>query len=187
MPSDYIYTNEGLISVNHLSHHGVPGMKLGVRRYEKNAGSYTQKGLKNYKLASDKYQRSREKFKSVKSSKNREEIKNARYDIKRAKKELNKSYKQLAIDKKADQGKRLYAEGKTITGNMQKNAIAQVGIVVGSKAVQSMLSTYGNHKVASIAGTAVGIGGTAVNAMLAGKTMRDNNRLRAYYGHSRET
>lgn len=32
MSSDYIYTNEGLISVNGLMHYGVPGMKWGHRK-----------------------------------------------------------------------------------------------------------------------------------------------------------
>ena len=170
---------------NELYHYGVLGMKWGVRRYRKNPGSYTQRGLKKYEESSNEYQSSREKFKKAKDSKNKEDIKTARREVKNSKKELDKSYAQLAMDKRADQGKRLYAKGKTISGNLKMNAIAQIGVVAGSRITQTILSSYGNQKLASIASNAVGIGGTVVNAIIAGKTIYNNSRLRAYYGHSR--
>lgn len=172
-------------NTNELYHYGVLGMKWGIHRYRESPGSYTQRGLKKYEEASDEYQSRREKLKKAKDSKNREDIKTARREVKNSKKELNKSYAQLKMDKKADQGKRLYAKGKTISGNLKINAIAQIGIIAGSKITQSILSSYGDQKLAFIASNAVGIGGTIINAILAGKTIRDNNRLRAYYGHSR--
>lgn len=172
-------------NTNELYHYSVLGMKWGVRRYQKNPGSYTRRGLKKYEEASDEYQSRREKFKKAKDSKNREDIKTARREVKNSKKELNKSYAQLAMDKRADQGKRLYAKGKTISGNLKMNAIAQIGVIAGSKITQSILSSHGNQKLAFIASNAVGIGGTVVNAILAGKTIHDNRRLRAYYSHFR--
>lgn len=51
MPSNYIYTSEGLISVDHLAHHGVKGMKWGVRRYQNLDGSLNAKGIKKYAKA----------------------------------------------------------------------------------------------------------------------------------------
>ena len=59
MPSDYIYTNEGLVPVNDLMHYGVPGMKWGVRRYHNADGSLTTAGIKRYgKMSDDKLQKS---------------------------------------------------------------------------------------------------------------------------------
>ena len=172
-------------NTNELYHYGVLGMKWGIHRYRESPGSYTQRGLKKYEEASDEYQSRREKLKKAKDSKNREDIKTARREVKNSKKELNKSYARLKMDKRADQGKRLYAKGKTISGNLKMNAIAQIGVIAGSKITQSILSLHGNQKLAFIASNAVGIGGTVVNAILAGKTIHDNRRLRAYYSHFR--
>lgn len=172
-------------NTNELYHYGVLGMKWGIHRYRESPGSYTQRGLKKYEEASDEYQSRKEKLKKAKDSKNREDIKTARREVKNSKKEFNKSYAQLKMDKRADQGKRLYAKGKTISGNLKMNAIAQIGVIAGSKITQSILSSHGNQKLAFIASNAVGIGGTVVNAILAGKTIHDNRRLRAYYSHFR--
>lgn len=47
-PNDYIYTNEGLVSVNELMHYGVPGMRWGHRRYQNSNGTLNDKGIKKY-------------------------------------------------------------------------------------------------------------------------------------------
>lgn len=169
---------------NELYHYGVLGMKWGVRRYENYDGSYTQRGVKRYKAASEKYERAKSKLNEAKKTQDKSFIKTAKRNVKDSKSELNKSYKRLSMDKKADQGKRLYQKGKTISGNYRVNAIAQTGIVVGSRVVSSFIASKGNTKYATLAGAAIGIGGTAVNAILAGKTNYENKRLRAYYGHS---
>lgn len=169
---------------NELYHYGVLGMKWGVRRYKNYDGSYTQRGVKRYEAASEKYERAKSKLNEAKKTRDKSSIKTAKRNVKDSKSELNKSYKRLSMDKKADQGKRLYQKGKTISGNYRVNAIAQTGIVVGSRVVSSFIASKGNTKYATLAGAAIGIGGTAVNAILAGKTNYENKRLRAYYSHS---
>jgi hypothetical protein len=172
-----------------LYHYGVKGMKWGVRRFQNYDGSYTKKGLERFRKAESDYDtavtnraKTKEAYKSGAATK--QQYKTAKSEVGSAKREMSKSYKQLKTDKMADQGKELYKRGKTITGNMHANAIAQVGVIVGSRVAQRVISsTVGDQKIANLTASAVGIGGTVVNMILAGKTYNDNKKLRAYYGH----
>lgn len=47
--------NYKIIYTDELSHHGIKGMKWGVRRYQNYDGSYTRAGLKRYNTAMDNY------------------------------------------------------------------------------------------------------------------------------------
>lgn len=46
--SEYVIYNGSLYSTDELYHHGVKGMKWGVRRYQNKDGSLTAKGIKRY-------------------------------------------------------------------------------------------------------------------------------------------
>ena len=99
---------------------------------------------------------------------------------------MNKDYKHLKQDKLADQGKSLYASGKTITGNSQvTNVLSSVGTTALSLAAYNAKSgnSLGGKNVTK---ALAAIGGLSI-ATAAAKGATDayqNKRLRAYYGHT---
>lgn len=172
-----------------LYHFGIKGMKWGVRRYQNYDGSYTQRGLARYRKAQEDYDSAKERASQAKrnyksGSGTRQQYKDAKREVTSKKEKLKGAYSKLKTDKLADQGKELYRKGKTITGNQKVSAIAQVGVIAGSRITQRLIaSRTGNTSLANIAASTIGVGGTVVNAIIAGKNYRQNKRLRAYYGH----
>lgn len=170
---------------NELYHYGVLGMRWGVRRYQNEDGSYTQKGLERYRRASDNYEAASARKRRAKASGDAYELSDAKREVKGTKRTLDKAYKSLKNDRWADRGKELYQEGKTITDGKQRTAIAQGAIILGSRVAGNILaSTYGQTRTTEIAVNTMFLGATAVNAAIAAKTAYNNRALRAYYGHS---
>ena len=176
---------------NELYHYGIKGMKWGIRRYQNYDGSYTKKGLERYNKAKDKFieaERNRKEAKKVlrtnRSQKNKDNYRTAKSEAKRRRDEANRAYDKLKTDKLADQGKELYRKGKTISGNNLTSARVQTAIVIGSGVVNRYISyKTGDVRLANASSAAIAIGGTAVNAILSGKSAYQNKRLRAYYAH----
>ena len=50
--SNYYIVDGSFVSEDYLCHYGVPGMKWGVRRYQRKDGSITEEGIKRYNQVS---------------------------------------------------------------------------------------------------------------------------------------
>ena len=211
-------------------------MKWGVRRYQNYDGSYTQAGVKRYHAAKSLYDESNAKYKQEKTkfkkamndlygrrtkfeerpalmtkiSKAKQSMIKAKKERKYEKKELNKAYKHLKQDKRADKGKQLYKEGKTITAGQELTnkliaaggSLSAIGLGMNKsliginpliktphkayyKDTKDMIKT----KIAENSSPVrIMIGaGAALGAVAAGKKIYDynkNKKLRAYYGPS---
>lgn len=179
---------------NELMHHGIKGMKWGVRRFQNYDGSYTQAGLKRYREAETKYYEAEKNYKEQKSkirsgSGRKNSYEAAKTNLKKSKKKLSDSYEKLKLDYKADKGKELYAKGKTITNNNLNTRIplfgaAVLGTTCASAAAKFVAARSKNSYKGYCTGKAVQYGSMVVSAIISGKTYLDNQKLRAYYGHS---
>ena len=186
---DYILTYEG---GDELYHHGIKGMRWGVRRYQNYDGSYTKKGLARYNKASERYEASKKrvaaakrKFESSSYDRNKalnamDELKAAKKESKAAKREMKSSYKKLKQDYVADKGKELYRSGQTITGNEFKKRVAAGASIVGDYLVGNL---YQNGVLSPAAAAAIEVGQNAAFWSYAIKKNSDNSKLRAYYAH----
>lgn len=141
--------------------------------------------MEGYEKSRAKEKQTKADYKSGKATKldvNR--AKNKRRDWKR---QLNKDYDQLRKDKVADEGKKLYQEGKTITDvsiEGRGKIHAATSISIGASVLTRELARNGNMKAA--AGTALVVNGSALVAgILWHKSRREKEQIRAYYGHSR--
>ena len=171
---------------NELYHYGIPGMKWGVRRYQNFDGSYTKAGLKRLQNSQDILNEREQTYKNIRrdKSKSKYEKQYAKAKVKEAKRQVKKDYKHLALDKKADEGKLLYAQGKRIRSNYQATqALAKAAAIITIGSQYAAQYGYIDSKTATYASSAA-IGLTVVSGM---KSLIDeipNNKLRAYYGHT---
>lgn len=183
-----------------LYHHGVKGMKWGVRRYRNYDGSYTKRGLDHYRQTEADYNEANSMYKTAKSAYkqtkkngsatingrqvivNKNVVDEAKAERKRQKERLSKNYDQLKKDYQGDKGKALYQKGHTITGNSQKLQIAGL-VAAGAAMTAKYLNESGKKDYAKYALYA-GAGAEAIVGALAIKGAVEAKYLRAYYGHS---
>lgn len=194
---------------NELYHHGVRGMKWGVRRYQNYDGSYTQAGLKRFNKSLGEYEKADSRVKEAKqaykdSKKSgdmtgaKAKMVNAKIARKSAKRQLEKDYRHLKQDKLGDQGKELYARGKTITGNSEVTGIlSTIGSVAlsaaaynaksGGQITQALRKATGlkinDDQFLKVTG-GIGVAALGTSAAKKGVDEYQNKRLRAYYGHT---
>lgn len=64
----YLFLKKGIDSMNELYHHGIKGMKWGIRRYQNKDGSLTAAGKKRIsedsKIYKDKYKKTADAVKN---------------------------------------------------------------------------------------------------------------------------
>lgn len=174
----------GYVRSDELYHYGVKGMKWGVRRYQNYDGSYTQKGLERFRKSEAKYDSAKSQYDSAKSSGDKAGAKTAKRSMRFAKREMNRDYKQLKLDKLADEGKKLYKQGMTITSNNQKRKYAEIAAMFGGTAAANAVARATNNYnmgVATLMTTA------AIQAGYEIVMDNRNKKLRAYYSHSPRT
>lgn len=184
---------------NYLQHHGIRGMKWGIRRFQNYDGSYTKAGLARYKTSEQKYdsaakrtENAKTRYKSGEGSK--QAYKAAKKEQKNAKKELSKAYDSLKNDYNADKGKELYRSGKTIEAidhdkrareyaNLAAYGLAGLSYAALKNSKTYVHTKYGPIPVAKIAPSAIMIGTGIVNQIIQAKEDRERRQLRAYYAH----
>jgi len=187
MYTEYLYEDS-------LCHHGIKGQHWGIRRYQNYDGSYTQAGMKRYNKSLEEYNKKDAAYKEAKKAYKADpydetdtkypNMIKAKNERKQAKKQLDKDYKHLKQDKLGDQGKKLYAEGHTITGDSYvtgKIMSAAGTAAVGAKYL-NQLGVISNKEAKAIM-----YGSAAVAGAAFAKEMVDRHqakKLRAYYSHT---
>lgn len=171
---------------NYLEHHGIKGMKWGIRRFQNEDGSYTKAGLARYRYDEEKYNEAKSNeiaakkaYKTGAGSKSA--YAEAKAKTKAAQRQLSKAYDQVKKDKRADEGRRLYESGKRVNSMSFTANYARFAAAAAVNIGASKLHGMGKVREASalrVVGN-VFIAATYVRNYVLGK------KLSAYYGHSR--
>ena len=127
------YASIEVYKQNHLEHHGILGMKWGVRRYLNYDGTLTREGARRVKEQLDVHDQNQKNMKTLGFDK-----KSVRTVNKYNKKQISDEYDKLKGLKKIDKGQKLYLKGERIGSHENTQAglrrTARVLGTVGSTA-----------------------------------------------------
>lgn len=176
---------------SYLEHHGIKGMKWGIRRYQNYDGTYTQAGLRRYRTAESNYSDAAAAYKEIKRNKKGSDpvsVESARIDRDKKKLALSKAYDDVREGKRIDKGRRLYAQGHTITENNKfpsKKILKGLGtsVAVGAFLVKNGYIALDKKQTIAALGAA-GAASIAVGAKVA-KDSHDNKLMQAYWWRDR--
>jgi hypothetical protein len=182
-----------------LYHHGIQGQKWGVRRYQNEDGTLTDKGKKRYGKNLNIKDTSYTNIAKIRLGKARENLDTAisenadRYEIKALKGRVREAKKALRKGKSADKGQSRYNSGETITENNMKSAIGIGAAFIGRKLFSRGVLEYARHlsekgtldagkfKALQILDGAGRITLTALGIGYAAKKAIDSKNIRRYY------
>lgn len=180
-----------------LYHHGILGMKWGIRRYQNYDGTYTQKGLQRYRDSEKKYHEYDKKYQETKNKYEEkrasyDEVAKARRNRATAKRELSDDYKQVKRDYRADKGKAAYNSGKTVSGESFKYTFgAAAASAIGAEAARTFMKkgirirTKNNDLQIAANPAAVYLGSQLLAGAILAVGSHKCNDIRSYYSHSR--
>lgn len=187
------------MTTNELQHHGILGMKWGIRRYQNEDGSYTKAGRKRYGLDLDVNDTSRSNIAKIRTGEAKR-----RLDVAKANNSTNtvriaelqqrvRSAKKNEKDiKRADKGAARVAKGETIRGNTAKVAAVALGMYAASKMMDRYLGArledlYSQERLSAGHALVAAASSLSVHALTSGVTIGyalkkhgDNKNIRAY-------
>lgn len=144
MYKHHVYSDE-------LYHHGVKGMKWGIRRYQNEDGTYTQKGIKRYALDRDVNDTSRRNIAKIRTGEAKRRLDYAknnpakidnRYRVADLQGRVRSAKRMEKQVRSIDKGAKLASRGKTIGGYRTSNTIVTLGSYYGGKALLSAANSH---------------------------------------------